>query len=562
MGPSLAAEVRDPAWFLARQWQVGELSGQDAGSPAFVSVTTSKGTIDSVTIGATTKPFDSGAPIEAQALSEPFSPDDLSLQVELGQVLADMIDATFGAGSEPATRIKGQLLTQFPVAQPTADRFDPLAPTVLRFLTICAGRAINGVAVYLLGGTVPAGIGQTQDEIDKLTTVLGDLGTWVRKVWGAIGTTDPSAWVANRLRYDVSIGASTPGGGRATLSMTPDGQGEAPWSAFDVTATTTGSPPPSTTVALIPGQVRFPGMPSWRFWDFESNEVALPDVHPEPRDLVKLLALDFMVVHGQDWFLIPVVQDVGSLARIDSLIVTDVFGRKTSLDRADAGNTAPGLSRWTTFSQAKIANPPQAAGLADFFLASPSFGSALQGSRVLEEVRFARDEMANMAWAIERQTPTRLGRARNGGERDAAVEAVLPAAPPTSTDTTSPLRYLVETPVPINYVPLVAVPLQPGATPPNPAIILQKAANARPVPEGGYATVAAASKIMKPGTVSGDYQIFEEEVPRLGTTVERVVFRSRWTDGSTHLWIQRRRRTGAGETQAGLRFDAANPIAR
>src|ERR1700742_4805777 len=30
---SLQGQVRDPAWFLARQWQTGELEGDDAGSP-------------------------------------------------------------------------------------------------------------------------------------------------------------------------------------------------------------------------------------------------------------------------------------------------------------------------------------------------------------------------------------------------------------------------------------------------------------------------------------------------------------------------------------------------
>jgi hypothetical protein len=45
----------------------------------------------------------------------------------------------------------------------------------------------------------------------------------------------------------------------------------------------------------------------------------------------------------------------------------------------------------------------------------------------------------------------------------------------------------------------------------------------------------------------------------MGTTVERVVYRARWIDGSTHLWVARRRRSGAGEAQSGLRFDAALP---
>src|SRR5262245_12315725 len=33
MQRSLQAQVRDPLWMLARQWQVGEFLGDDAGSP-------------------------------------------------------------------------------------------------------------------------------------------------------------------------------------------------------------------------------------------------------------------------------------------------------------------------------------------------------------------------------------------------------------------------------------------------------------------------------------------------------------------------------------------------
>ena len=35
--------------------------------------------------------------------------------------------------------------------------------------------------------------------------------------------------------------------------------------------------------------------------------------------------------------------------------------------------------------------------------------------------------------------------------------------------------------------------------------------------------------------------------------------RSRWLDGTTHLWVSRRRLAGAGEAQSGLRFDSALP---
>ena len=53
------------------------------------------------------------------------------------------------------------------------------------------------------------------------------------------------------------------------------------------------------------------------------------------------------------------------------------------------------------------------------------------------------------------------------------------------------------------------------------------------------------------------YQLQDNEVPRAGLVVERVAFRTRWIDGSTHLWLARRRRTGSGETASALRFDVA-----
>src|SRR6266478_6252251 len=84
---AISAEIHDPMWMLARQHQIGELRGEDTGSPAFVRVgykaaplvdlVLSSGPSQSVTV-----PIDSAKPIEAQILPEPFSPD-LATKVEL-----------------------------------------------------------------------------------------------------------------------------------------------------------------------------------------------------------------------------------------------------------------------------------------------------------------------------------------------------------------------------------------------------------------------------------------------------------------------------------------------
>lgn len=47
----------------------------------------------------------------------------------------------------------------------------------------------------------------------------------------------------------------------------------------------------------------------------------------------------------------------------------------------------------------------------------------------------------------------------------------------------------------------------------------------------------------------------EEEVPRSGVTVARGWQFARAQDGSTHLWLENRKRCGRGERSSGLRWD-------
>lgn len=50
-------------------------------------------------------------------------------------------------------------------------------------------------------------------------------------------------------------------------------------------------------------------------------------------------------------------------------------------------------------------------------------------------------------------------------------------------------------------------------------------------------------------------EIWEEEVTRSGTRVDRVYQLAGWLDGAAHLWSGRERRPGTGEESSGLRFD-------
>jgi hypothetical protein len=557
IGPSLAAEIHDPFWLLARQWQLGEFQGEDAGSLAYVTHQVTSGAFVGWSDGTRSTPLSSG-PLEPQLFAEPFPTDDLSLQVEIGQVFLALLDE---AGASSARRAFLDL-EEFQLSAPPEDQQRPLDPAAQRLLLVCGGRSLNGAAVHTLALDVGRGARAIPSPIASAAPVaaikraLSELVAWVAQVWGTLGTDDPRAWRPERLEYDATLTASSPANEAVTLRVVPDAEGDCHWSSFDLRASG-GAPPIALETlpaeSIVPAPVRFTGMPAPRFWDFESGELSLPDLRLDKTDIAKLVVADFMLLHGEDWYVFPLALKLGSLARIDSLVATDVFGVSTPIARADKDSSAPGPGRWTMFTNARLAVGASVAGLADFFLVPPSAGAALEVGPVLEEVRFAIDEMANLVWGIERVTASRAGDPRPGSERDAALDVSLPVAPPASSDTSSPLRYQIESTVPANWAPFVGRLLGTG-----PAVALERASVLRPQ-RAEWELVTPAGKILNPQKAPAPYQIAEEEVPRLGLTVQRVVLRTRWTDGRTYLWITRRRRTGTGETQSGLRFDAALP---
>jgi hypothetical protein len=67
---------------------------------------------------------------------------------------------------------------------------------------------------------------------------------------------------------------------------------------------------------------------------------------------------------------------------------------------------------------------------------------------------------------------------------------------------------------------------------------------------------APAGRILRPtNTPDGRYRLREEEVPREGVRVARVIQRARWADGSTHLWMRRTKTVETREERSGLLFD-------
>jgi hypothetical protein len=554
LAPSLAARVRDPLWFLARQYQMGEFDGEDAGSPAFVRLSMRQTPFTAWRVnGGPPEPIDGSTPLEELVEAEAYT-DHLGMKVELGQ-LAETVFVERGLQTLITQLRRAYLLS------PSSEEDLARSPDTdaARFQRVAGGRAIDGVMLFReaedSAPDVPPRLTVAPAEIpesdrDEAAAALAAFRADVRALYEAIGAFEAPAWYPERLEFRIQTIAAMPDGQDAILRSDPGSDGDFDWYAFDLE--TTARPESdearpetvTTSRSVLPVHTRFTGMPNHRWWDFETGLTDFGAVEPDRRDLARMLVVDFMLIAGNDWFEVPVQLPVGALCQIDVLIVHDVFGGTMLVPRADTldGGSAPG---WSMFSTA------WGDGVAPFFLMPPSAGPAVQVGPLVEEVRFLRDEMANMVWGIEQTLENGLGQGFPGQERAQAVAALASATAPGAA-TAAALRYLLETLVPENWIPFLPVAIDPARG----DVALERAAIIRARPDGSLFAVEPRGRILTPPGVS-PYRIREEEVTRAGTRVSRAPMRSRWVDGSTHLWIARRKGVGAGEGWSGLRYDLA-----
>jgi len=280
---------------------------------------------------------------------------------------------------------------------------------------------------------------------------------------------------------------------------------------------------------LLPSPLRFRGMPAARFWEFENRDVYFGGIDAAPEDLARLAVAGYATLYGDDWYGIPIRLPAGTLAQISALVVIDDFGRETPIP---ATAVLDGARRAFRFFEV-TGDPGPARGAAPLLLVPPTVETT-DAARPLEDVRFLRDEAANVAWAVEQRVEATTGRPVDLGARTAAP---APAAPADDR-----WRFVLSTAVPDNWVPLV--PVRTGA---NGAIAFQRGRVA-----GATGTRGARGRVLEP---RARLLINEEEIPREGARVVRRFQSARGTDGRLHVWIGRAKGPGRGEGASTLSFD-------
>ena len=526
----LRAAVYDPLWLLGRQWQVGELAGLDAASPVAARVETVQHPL-SRWRPASGEPanFDPQAvPLEALVEREPVITATLRQRLDAWSRLVDLL-TTAGLGGRASS-----LAQSHPLPPPRA----ATDPAEDRLRLLAGPDAGDGIAAAAALAADPSGL--PPDLIESFVA-------WVRAQTAAAPA---NCWVTDRLEYRFNVAANTDAGEVALAAPEYLG-GHLDWYDLDVESDpshklSAPTDPGSSAVAhLLPTRVTFPGMPAERFWEFEDAAVDLGAVSASAEDLGRLLIVEFGTVFGNNWWSVPVPARFGGLVGVRSLVVRDTFGENVLIEPTEtaASATAP----WRMF---RLTDATLSAGTGPappLLLLAPVVASPLTGDPV-EELSLLRDEMANLAWAVERIVEGADGRPRDRSIEytSRATAAQLPSLPSPAE-----LVYVLQTSVPDHWIPLVPV-LDPGGTG---AVVLQRGSLL--TQDGTMRPITAQGAVLAPDV--SPWFFHEEEVPRAGLRVRRVPSVARWLDGTTHAWLSRQVGTGRGEGSSGLQFDIAVP---
>ncbi len=531
----LRAGVHDPLWFLGRQWQMGELLGEDAAFPVSVRVATTEHPLSRFQpAGGPAVDYDPGmVPLEPRVEREAESVPTLRERLDAWTRLAALADA---AGSGAAL---GALAAAHPLPAPVVaeDRSD----ATLRLL---AGTdAGDGLAAAATLAHDAAGL--------PAAVVDAFLG-WVE-------ASNPSwagdCWVRERLEHRFAVSGMT-AAGEVVLAADAFAGGRLDWYDLDVdpepahSLTAPADAGANQVVHLLPTRVTFPGMPAERFWEFEDASVNLGAISAAPEDLGRLLTVEFATVFGNDWWSVPVRARFGSLVHVDHLVVRDTFGEniliETTADAVGPRATAP----WRMFALSDAALAAGSGPAPALLFLAPVVAGALDGDPI-EEVLLLRDEMANLAWAVERVVEGADARPRN---RSIEYGSRLTAAPTPDVASPAELVYVLQTAVPEHWIPLVPV-RDPADPVPTAAVVLQRGSLL--TQDGTMRPVTAQGTLLEPAV--SPWYVHEEEVPRAGQRIRRVPSIARWLDGTPYAWVSRRSSAGRGEGSSGLQFDLATP---
>jgi hypothetical protein len=353
-------------------------------------------------------------------------------------------------------------------------------------------------------------------------------------------TTAP-AWDSQQLEYKFAVKS-----GNTKLNASEYYGGRLDWYDYDQAGQVQFSAPVSN-ISAAPSRVSFNGMPNTRWWQLEDSKVEFGEIARPNLNFLSMILIEFSLVYGNDWYLVPIKQRVNTLRLVNDLLVTDTFGNVKRIEPI-LDNT-PDQHLWSMFTLSD-AKQPSSAGSRLLFLHNTVVHS--QEGEPLEEVTFARDEMANLVWAIEHKYSAN-GQVINRDDQERAKEQPEITVP-------API-YRLKSYVPANWIPYVPRRLSEYGG----DIILRR---------GRTDEAANATNPQYKGEIlKKSITVYEEEVPAtpiqitrrwelvtFGSEQWRLVNSNGWElvredTKQVKTWVGRDKKPAKKQGESGLKFD-------
>jgi hypothetical protein len=313
----------------------------------------------------------------------------------------------------------------------------------------------------------------------------------------------------------------------------------------------------SVSLAVKPVPATFKGMPLARWWSLEDGQVDIGQIKRPHLNFLTELLIEFSFIYSNDWYIIPIAQRVGDLRRIEKFVIMDSFGIIS--EAGPVIDKTPLKQGWEVFTLTPRTQGEYSDGRL-FYLPNRLY-QALE-SEPIEKVNFFRDEMANLVWAVEQSYQDRHGKVinRNDEESEQIPQQPQPSLywdtkerklidPSQVTGEGEPgTRYLgpVALYQPKTHIPTHWIPYKPSQLDTEGNYLLRRARTIENTSEGPQyrGVFLSESKF-----------VFEEEVPRTGIMLCRVLQMARDSDGKRYCWLSRKKRPDASQKSSGLRFD-------
>lgn len=304
----------------------------------------------------------------------------------------------------------------------------------------------------------------------------------------------PADWNSRSLEYICDL--ECPG---SKLHADEYYSGDLDWFDFVAEGNPNFTGRPVTKINIIPTNAVYRGMPAIRYWAFEDGNVNFKSIVRQDENVLTTMLTIFSQLFGEDWYMVPLEQKVGTLRKILSLEIHDNFGNTFTI--GPVADTSTDNSLWSMFTLSKKNGTPPDGSV--FFL--PNTIAHLLESEDMEEVTFIRDEMMNMAWAVENRYE------QDGKPVDRDDELAMMEQEKVENKNSGLPLYTEMGEIPENWVPYFPVALGSQT-----AQMVLKRGKAAAVPGMPYHPTTIKGKIIKESV-----HVNEEEIPATPISVVR-----------------------------------------